>query len=132
MTSEQLEYRFEEILADPPIVEPLRAAGLVCPGGFLHDGAYASPRTLNRVPAIRAWQDSHRAMFGSEILDAPLESWPGNFPNLDQAQLLLAEGVRDPIVALLTRVGTIEGFGAVIRHLAPADMQPFFVEDVLG
>ena len=132
MASEQLEYSFEEILADPPIVEPLRAAGLECHGGFLEDGTYASPRTLNRLPAIRAWQDSHREVFGTEILDAPLESWPGNFPNLGQAQLLLGEGVRDPIVALLTRVGTIEGFGAVIRHLAPADMQPFFVEDVRG
>jgi hypothetical protein len=130
MTGAQLDYTSNEILADPPIVEPLRAAGLECHGGFLDDGTYASPRTLHRVPAIQAWQDSHRKQFGTEILDAPMDSWPGNFPNLDQAQLLLGEGVRDPIVALLTRVGTIEGFGAVIRHLAPADMQPFFAEDV--
>jgi hypothetical protein len=35
-------------------------------------------------------------------------------------------------VALLTRIGTVEGFGAVIRHLAPADMQPFFADDIQG
>ena len=54
MTTAQLEYSEAEILLDPPTVEPLRAGGVTCHGGFLADGTYASPRTLNRVPAIRA------------------------------------------------------------------------------
>jgi hypothetical protein len=84
------------------------------------------------VPAIRAWQQQHRRQFGTEILDAPLDAWPGNYPNLAQARLLIQEGVTDPIVALLTRVGTVEGFGAMIRHLAPADMQVYFADDIRG
>ena len=130
MARVQLQYSAEELLADPPITEPLIAGGVVCHGGYLSDGSYASPRTLNRVPAIQAWQQQHNRDFGTPILDAPLDSWPGNYPNLAQARLLLRSGVREPIIAQLTRIGTVEGFGANIRHLAPSDMQRFFVEDV--
>ncbi len=132
MTTAQLEYTEAELLMDPPIVEPLRAGEVSCHGGFLADGTYASPRTLNRVPAIRAWQDEHRRLFGTDILDAPLDSWPGTYPNVAQSRLLLAHGVREPVIAQLTRIGTVEGFGANIRHLAPADMQCYFVEDIRG
>jgi hypothetical protein len=130
MATDQLEFTPDELLADPPVVEPLRAGGILCHGGYLADGTYASPRTANRVPAIEAWQARHRRDFGTEILDAPLESWPGNYPNLAQARFLLANGVRDPMIAQLTRIGTVEGFGANIRRLAPVDMQRFFVEDI--
>ncbi|HET9077994.1 MAG TPA: hypothetical protein VFN68_13750 [Acidimicrobiales bacterium] len=130
MTTAQLDYTEAELLMDPPIVEPLRAGGVTCHGGFLTDGTYASPRTRHRVPAVRAWQDEHRRTFGTAILDAPLDSWPGTYPNVAQARLLLSHGVREPIIAQLTRIGTVEGFGANIRHLAPADMQRFFVEDI--
>jgi hypothetical protein len=132
MSTAALEYSWDELLMDLPIEEPLVAGGVACHGGFLADGTYASPRTANRVPAIAAWQDEHRRLFGTDILDAPLDSWPGNYPNLAQARLLLSNGVRDPIVAQLTRIGTVEGFGANIRYLAPEDMQPFFVEDIRG
>lgn len=128
----QLDYAWDELLADPPIVEPLIADGVVCHGGFLEDGTYASPRTAHRVPAIRAWQAEHEATFGTNILDAPLDSFPGPYPNLAQARLLLNRGVREPIIAQLTRIGTVEGFGANIRHLAPKDMSAFFVEDIRG
>jgi hypothetical protein len=128
----QLEYSWDELLADVAYAEPLRAGGVQCHGGFLADGAYASPRTRWRVPAIRAWQDRHRRLFATDILDAPLDAWPGNYPNLAQARFLLREGVTEPIVALLTRVGTVEGFGAMIRHLAPADMQTYFADDIRG
>jgi hypothetical protein len=130
--TEQLEYTWDELLSDPPIVEPLRANGVVCHGGFLADGSYASPRTAHRVPAVKAWQAKHTEDFGTQILDAPLESWPGNYPNLAQARLLLRSGVREPMIAQLTRIGTVEGFGANIRHLAQEDMQKFFAEDIRG
>ena len=132
MTTAQLEYSEAELLMDPPVAEPLRAGGVTCHGGFLSDGSYASPRTLHRVPAIRAWQEEHRRLFGTDILDAPLDSWPGTYPNVAQARLLLANGAREPIIAQLTRIGTVEGFGANIRYLAPADMQPFFADDIRG
>ena len=132
MGTEQLEYSWDELLADPPVVEPLRAAGLVCHGGFTEDGSYASPRTRFRVPAVRAWQEHHRETFGRRILDAPVDAFPGAYPNLEQARLLLREGVRAPIVASLTRIGTVEGFGAMIRYLAPENMQKYFAEDIRG
>lgn len=132
MGTEQLEYTWDELLADPVYAEPLLANGVVCHGGYLADGTYGSPRTAGRVPAIQAWQARHREDFGTDILDAPLDSWPGNYPNLAQARLLLGNGIREPIIAQLTRIGTVEGFGANIRHLAPADMQPFFADDIKG
>jgi hypothetical protein len=51
-------------------------AAVRCHGGFAADGSYVSPRTKNRVPAIDAWQQSHREQFGTEILEAPIELWP--------------------------------------------------------
>lgn len=132
MTAAQLEYTWDELLADTPVEEPLRANGVLCHGGYTADGRYVSPRTAGRVPAVRAWQEEHRRLFGTEILDAPLASWPGTYPNVAQARFLLAHGVREPIIAQLTRIGTVEGFGANIRHLAPPDMQPYFADDIRG
>ena len=83
-----------ELLAGHDIVEPLVAGGVRCHGGFTADGAYVSPRTKNRVPAIAAWQESHRQQFGTEIVDAPIELWPDVFPNVAQTKYLLRERVR--------------------------------------
>ncbi|HET6795298.1 MAG TPA: hypothetical protein VFH45_12675 [Acidimicrobiales bacterium] len=128
----QLEYTADEILADPAYTEPLRVNGVTCHGGFTEDGVYASPRTRHRPEAVANWQLAHKATFGTDLLDVPLERWPGAYPNLAQSRLLLEEGVRHPVIATLTRIGTVEGFGAMIRYLAPSDMQRFFVEDVKG
>ena len=35
-------------------------------------------------------------------------------------------------MATLTRIGTVEGYGANIRFLKPKDLQRHFVEDVRG
>jgi hypothetical protein len=40
--------------------------------------------------------------------------------------------VPEPLIATLTRIGTVEGYGANIRLLQPGDMQRHFVEDVRG
>jgi hypothetical protein len=84
------------------------------------------------VPAIEAWRERHREIFGTEPIDVPLETWPGNFPNVAQARYLIEQGVREPLIATLTRIGTVEGFGANIRLLRPGNLQPFFVEDIRG
>ena len=68
----QLTWTGDELLAGHDVAEPLVAGGVRCHGGFDADGAYVSPRTRNRVPAITAWQESHRDAFGTEILDVPL------------------------------------------------------------
>jgi hypothetical protein len=121
-----------ELLATDVVVEPLVAAGVRCHGGFDATGAYVSPRTKYRVPATSAWQQAHRESFGAEIIDAPLAEWPASYPDVAQAKYLLSQGVRGPIITTLTRIGTVEGFGAMIRGLGPGDLQRFFVESIDG
>jgi hypothetical protein len=132
MTTSPLHYREDELLADHDIAEPLFAGGVRCHGGFTADGTYVPPRTKHRVPATKAWQAAHRAEFGTEILDAPIELWPEPYPNVAQAKSLLRQGVREPIVTSLTRVGTVEGFGGLIRNVGAGEMQRFFDESIDG
>ena len=132
MAGAQLTWTERELLADHDIAEPLVAGGVRCHGGFDADGAYVSPRTRNRVPAIAAWQESHREQFGTEILDAPLELWPEVFPNVAQSKYLLREGVREPTISALTRIGTVEGFGSMIRAVQVDDLQSHFDESIAG
>ncbi|MES4792497.1 MAG: hypothetical protein C4321_05470, partial [Chloroflexota bacterium] len=73
-----------------------------------------------------------RERFGTDLLEAPLDAWPPSYPNVAQARLLLEHGVRAPIVAILTRIGTVEGFGAMIRNAPLPDFSSVFVEDVSG
>ena len=57
MTTMQTDFTEEELLATAAIAEPLFAAGVRCHGGFDTDGAYVSPRTANRVPGIRPYEE---------------------------------------------------------------------------
>lgn len=130
--TQQLEFTEQELLATHAVSDPLIAGGVRCHGGFSEDGTYVSPRTLHRVPAVEAWKAAHTATFGTEVLHAPLELWPENFPNVEQARFLIRSGVPEPLIATLTRIGTVEGYGANIRLLQPGNMQPLFVEDIRG
>ena len=132
MTTLQVEYDAHELLMDHEVSEPLIAGGVRCHGGFDADGTYVSPRTRHRVPAIAAWQAQHVEQLSKPMIDVPLETWPEHFPNVAQARHLLAEGVPEPLIGTLTRIGTVEGLGANIRHLRPEGMQRHFVEDVRG
>jgi len=80
VVTEQLEFTVDELLADIDVAESLTIGGTVCHGGFDNDGAYVSPRTRHRIPAIEAWQANRAATFGIGLLDIPLETWPGCFP----------------------------------------------------
>jgi hypothetical protein len=128
----QLHYREAELVADHDVAEPLVAGGIRCHGGFTADGEYVPPRTKHRVPATKAWQQSHREQFGTEILDAPIDLWPEPFPNVAQSKFLLARGVREPVITTLTRIGTVEGFGSMIRLVGAGDLQRFFDESIDG
>jgi hypothetical protein len=132
MTTAQVEYTEDELLTSHDYAEPLFAGGVRCHGGFMADGAYVSPRTKTRVPAIQAWQAKHQAEFGTDLLDLPLETWPPHYPTVEQGRYLLAEGVRQPIVATLTRIGTVEGFGSMIRYSVMPDLQGCFDEEIAG
>jgi hypothetical protein len=132
MTTLQTEFTEAELLSNHTVAEPLIAGGVRCHGGFDEDGTYVSPRTAYRVPAIEAWKVKHEEDFAKPVLDAPLELWPDNFPNVDQARYLITSGVPEPLIATLTRIGTVEGFGANIRLLTPGNMQKHFEEDITG
>jgi hypothetical protein len=132
VTTLQTEYTEAELLASHAGTEPLIAGGVRCHGGFDDDGTYLPPRTFNRVPAIEAWREKHREDFGADVIDVPLETWPEHFPNLAQARFLIQQGVREPLIATLTRIGTLEGLGANIALLRPTDLQRHFVEDIRG
>jgi len=132
MTVAQIEFTEAELLASHDYAEPLMAGGVRCHGGFVADGTYVSPRTRHRLPAIEAWQSRHRQEFGTELLDLPLETWPEAYPNVAQARFLIEIGVPEPIIATLTRIGTVEGFGAVIRYAVLPDFTRQFDEDVRG
>ena len=68
----------------------------------------------------------------TEIVDAPIELWPEVFPNVAQSKYLLREGVREPTISSLTRIGTVEGFGSMIRAVRVDDMQTHFDEPITG
>ena len=132
MGTVQVQFTEDELLSDVSVAEPLVAGGVHCHGGFDEDGHYVSPRTRFRVPAIEAWGAQNCERFSSELIDVPTERWERSFPNVAQASFLIRAGVPEPLMATLTRIGTVEGYGANIRLLKPRDLQRHFVEDVSG
>jgi hypothetical protein len=132
MTTAQTIFTESELLATHPLEVPLVAGGVRCHGGFDANGAYVSPRTLHRAPAIAAWQAQHHDQFGTSLLDVGLDAWPAHYPNLHQARHLVASGVREPLVSTLTRIGTVEGFGSMIRHSVIPPLERHFAEDITG
>jgi hypothetical protein len=132
MSNVQTSWTERELLEDDPVVEPLMVAGYRCHGGFDADGRYHSPRTRFRVPAIAAWQQRHAEEFGTALLDVPIHTWPATYPNVAQSRFLIQAGVREPMISTLTRIGTVEGFGALIRNAIVPDRQRFFVESIEG
>jgi hypothetical protein len=128
----QTEYSPDELLASHDYAEPLFAGGRRCHGGFVDDGTYVSPRTKGRVPAIEAWQQQHHDQFGTDLLGVPLETWPEPYPNAAQSRYLVEQGIPRPIIATLTRIGTVEGFGSVIRNSVVPDLQSALAEEIQG
>lgn len=131
-TTAQLEWTEDELLATHATEAPLIAGGVRCHGGFDTDGHYVSPRTKNRMPAVAAWQENHTRTFGTELLGAPIDTWPAHYPNLAQSRYLLQHGVTEPTISELSRIGTVEGFGGLIRHSLIPDLQACFDDDVRG
>jgi hypothetical protein len=71
-------------------------------------------------------------LFSSELIDVPVAWWERSFPNVEQARFLIRAGVPEPLMATLTRIGTVEGYGANIRLLQPKGLQRHFVEEIGG
>ncbi|MCX7619582.1 MAG: hypothetical protein N2037_01910 [Acidimicrobiales bacterium] len=130
--TEQVEFSTEELLMSHDYAEPLVVNGVRCHGGFDEEGNYVSPRTLYRAPAIEAWEAKRRADFGTDPLDVPIDAWPENFPNVEQSKFLIRQGITEPTIAALTRIGTVEGFGAMMRYLPLPDFRQIFADDITG
>ena len=124
-------YTAKELLTSGEFAEPLIANGVRCHGGFDEDGRYQSPRTVHRGPAIRAWQ-SQLARDGHPLLEIPENLMPPQYPNVEQAKLLLRNGVRDPVVRALTIISIVEGFGAMIRDVKVPELRDAFAEPTEG
>ncbi len=127
--AERVHFDFDELLADGHVAEPLIANGVRCHGGFTADGAYQSPRTLHRAPAIAAWQAQLSAA-GAPLIQVSSELMPPQYPSVEQAVLLCENGVRDPIVRALTIISVVEGFGAIIRDVEVPDFSACIVEPI--
>ncbi|MCP4433871.1 MAG: hypothetical protein GY812_00030 [Actinomycetia bacterium] len=130
--TDQLTFTEEELLATAPVAEPLVVGGVLCHGGIASDGSYVSPRTLHRTPAIEAWQRNHTAEFDTALIDIGIDDWPANYPSVAQTRFLLQHEVAEPIVASLTRIGTVEGFGSFLRYTEVPDLRSLIVEDIEG
>jgi len=124
-----LRYTRDELLESGAYAAPLVAGGVRCHGGFEADGSYRSPRTIHRMPAVHAWQDRLRRE-GHPLVEVDAALMPPQYPNVEQAKLLLQEGVRDPIVRRLTIISIVEGFGAIIRDVAVPDLASLVVEPI--
>ncbi|MBW2240520.1 MAG: hypothetical protein JRH01_00915 [Deltaproteobacteria bacterium] len=126
-----LTFSEDELLGSRKYDEPLIAGGVRCHGGFDEDGRYHSPRTLHRTPAISAWQDQ-LLRSGHDVIEISRALMPPQYPNVEQAKLLLRHGVRDPMVRSLTIISIVEGFGAVIRDVRVPELAELIVEPIDG
>ncbi|MBS0411337.1 MAG: hypothetical protein JSR86_15575, partial [Proteobacteria bacterium] len=93
----RLRYTRDEIMSSHDYVRPHEAAGYRLHGGFTADGAYVSPRTRLRWPAVKAWGEALQAR-GWPLIDATgaLLKREG-YPTFEQQKLLLKEGFGQPL-----------------------------------
>ncbi len=128
----RLNFSFEELLENPKYDRILIVNDRRCHGGFDKDGNYQSPRTVRRNPAIKAWQEQHLATSMRPLVEVPRDVIPPYTPNVAQARFLLKNGVREPLVRILTEIAIVESFGAFIRELPVPKLTCFIREDVTG
>jgi hypothetical protein len=120
----------DEIMAEHPYAKPQVEAGYRLHGGFDANGTYISPRTLNRWPAVEAWQDQLKAR-GFPIIDASTRLLKrGNYPSAEQQTLLLNNGLGETLWNSLTITGIIEARGRALADATAPDFQAIIEEDV--
>jgi hypothetical protein len=122
----------DEIMAEHEYAMPQVEAGYRLHGGFDSDGTYISPRTLNRWPAVQAWQAQLTAR-GFPLIDATTHLLKrGAYPGIDQQKLLLNSGMGETLWNALTITGVIEARGRALCDNEAPDFQAIIEEDVSG
>ncbi|MBS1985517.1 MAG: hypothetical protein JST16_15230, partial [Bdellovibrionales bacterium] len=125
-----LNYTRDEIMADHDYAQPQVEAGYRLHGGFDASGAYVSPRTRNRWPAVEAWQGELKAR-GHDIIDATTRLLRrGPYPTVDQQKFLLGKGFGETLWNSLTTTGIIEARGGMLAQAVAPDFQNIVVEDI--
>ena len=126
----KLNYTHDELLADHAYAKPHVEAGYRLHGGFDASGAYVSPRTLHRWPAVHAWQ-AELTRRGAPLIDATVELLKrGPYPTIDQQRFLLANGFGETLWNSLTITGVIEARGGMLAQAVAPNFQDIVVEDI--
>jgi hypothetical protein len=126
----KLKYTREELMSDHEYASPHLEAGYPLHGGFDAQGAYLSPRTLVRWPAVHAWAKALQEK-NWPLVDASVRLMVrGNFPNLDQQRFLLNSGFGQTFWNSLTITGIIEARGKLLAEYDAPDLQQIIVEDI--
>ncbi len=127
-----LVYGEADLLAEHRYARPQIEAGYRLHGGFDEAGAYLSPRTLTRWPAVKAWQAALVAR-GFPLIDASTKLLRrGNYPSFEQQQLLLDLGLGQTLWNSLTITGVIEARGRRLVEFAAPDFQTIVEDDIAG
>ncbi len=128
----KLTYTRDEIMADHAYARPHDEAGYRLHGGFDAAGKYISPRTLNRWPAVEAWQAELKKR-GAPVIDATTRLLKrGPYPTVDQQKFLLGHGFGETLWNSLTITGIIEARGLMLAQAVAPDFQQIVVEDLTG
>ena len=126
----KLNYTRDEIMADHAYATPHVEAGYRLHGGFDEKGTYVSPRTLNRWPAVEAWQKQLDER-GQKVIDASTRLLKrGPYPTVDQQKYLLSHGFGETLWNSLTITGIIEARGGMLAQAVAPDFQAIVVEDI--
>ncbi len=120
----------EELMAEHTYAKPQIEAGYRLHGGFDEKGKYISPRTLNRWPAVEAWQAQLETR-GFPVIDASTRLLKRDaYPNIDQQKLLLSNGLGETLWNALSITGIIEARGRALCDVEAPNFQAIIEEDV--
>ncbi len=127
---QKLNYSRDELMASHAYAQPHEEVGYKLHGGFDAAGTYISPRTLNRWPAVKAWQDQLTGR-GFPLIDATVQLLKrSNYPNIAQQKFLLANGLGETLWDSLTITGVIEARGRALCEFEAPDFQQIIADDV--
>ena len=126
----KLVYTREELMASHDYAKSQVEVGYTLHGGFDAAGTYISPRTLNRWPAVEAWQAALTKR-GWPLIDATTRLLQrGHYPNIAQQKILLDNGLGETLWNSLTITGVIEARGQALCNFEAPDFQKIIVDDI--